>query len=350
MTMNSVLLCSDCFADHGLFLDAYHIGRENDSTCSNCGSAKGRKLLRDDIERLAHRFFVRGTLHRTDFGAAPALQFNHRQNTSADFDTKVAADAKLIAQAIGIGFFYYEPHLWMIGEIEPLKELVQPSTRNGVINRILAEYPVRPLIPGSLFYRLRINPSRPQDLLQYDSPPDHLAGKGRLDRAGSPVMYASQDIEVCIHECRATVDDILYVATLTPSKELRILDLADLLEESGTEYESLDMAVHMLFLAGEHSYDISRDLASHARDQGIDGIAYPSYFSLVRTGVMPFENAYGISIRKLPPFSERVKAQTIRNLALFGRPIADHTVNEVCINRTFIRRAAYDIGFGPVTY
>jgi len=348
--MNSVLICSDCFADHGLLLDAYQMGREDDSKCLNCGSVNGRKLGREEIELLAHRFFVRGTLHRTDFGGAPALQFNDRQKTSVAFDHRVEADAKLIAETIGIGFFHYGPRLWMVGEVEPLKELVKPATRKSVIHRILNGYSVRSLSPGSLFYRLRINPSKPEDFLEYDSPPDQFTGTGRPDASGSPVMYASQDLEVCIHECRATVDDLLYVATLSPAKELKILDLADLLEEDGTEFESLDIAVHMLFLAGEHSYDISRDLAAHAREKGLDGIAYPSYFSLVRTGAMPFETVFGISVRRLPPFSERVRTQTVRNLALFGRPINNGIVDVVCINRGIINKAEYDIGFGPVTY
>ena len=67
-----------------------------------------------------------------------------------------------------------------------------------------------------------------------------------------------------------------------------------------TEFESIDIAIHMLFLAGEHSYEISRDIASAAKEKGYEGIIYPSYFSLLRTGSMPFDTIYGISIRKVP--------------------------------------------------
>jgi hypothetical protein len=52
--------------------------------------------------------------------------------------------------------------------------------------------------------------------------------------------------------------------------------------------------------AGAHSYEICRAVASSAREAGFHGIAYPSYFSLLRTGAMPFETAYGISIRRFP--------------------------------------------------
>ena len=81
-------------------------------------------------------------------------------------------------------------------------------------------------------------------------------------------MYGSQDLQVCIHECRVTAEDDLYVASLAPAR-LRLLDLTHLLHEQHvTEFESLDMAVHMLFLAGPHSYEIARIIAQASRDAG----------------------------------------------------------------------------------
>jgi hypothetical protein len=66
-------------------------------------------------------------------------------------------------------------------------------------------------------------------------------------------------------------------------------------EKEVTEFDSLDMAVHMQFLAGKHSFEISSDIARAAHAAGYDGLIYPSYFSLVRTGAMPFETTYGIA-------------------------------------------------------
>jgi hypothetical protein len=64
---------------------------------------------------------------------------------------------------------------------------------------------------------------------------------------------------VCIHECRFAADDELFVASLEPVRPLRLLDLAVVLPEGEgvTEFESLDVAIHMLFMTGEHLYDIS---------------------------------------------------------------------------------------------
>jgi hypothetical protein len=36
-------------------------------------------------------------------------------------------------------------------------------------------------------------------------------------------MYASPDLEVCVHECRVTAEDDLYVATLGAVSSLRVL-------------------------------------------------------------------------------------------------------------------------------
>src|SRR5580658_8083860 len=104
----------------------------------------------------------------------------------------------------------------------------------------------------------------------------------------------------------------------------------------------------MLFLAGRHSYPITREIALAARDAGFDGLVYPSYFGLIRTGAMPFETALGISHRRIPQLREREKSKTILNLAIFGRPIELGIVIVRCINRVIITRIVYDGHFGPV--
>jgi hypothetical protein len=106
----------------------------------------------------------------------------------------------------------------------------------------------------------------------------------------------------------------------------------------------------MLFLAGEHSYELSRAIAASACKAGFDGLIYPSYFSLIRTGAPPFETVLGISIRRFPTVAEYVKSQSIPNIALFGRPIEEGIVKVACLNRLVINKVDYDIQFGPVCY
>lgn len=345
---NTPVACSNCFSDEGLRLDAERIGQGVLGDCPNCGANDFKKLSAPGVGALAHRFFVWGSLWRARFGAAPLIQFNEHQQTSIDVAPWLAPDVELIERLLGVGFFHYGPRLWMIGEVEPLKDLQKPKKRQAIVDRILAEYPIRTLSQTESFYRVRVSPSIPSDPSQYDSPPLQSAGRGRLDSSRQPVLYGSSDLEVCVHECRVTAEDDLFVATLSPNRPLRLLDLSVLLkEEDVTEFDSLDMSVHMLFLAGKHSYKITRSIADAARAAGFDGLMYPSYFSLLRIGQMPFQTTYGISHRTIPQYQDHEQAKAISNLALFGTPVASGIVSVDCINRIILSRVGYDFHFGP---
>lgn len=348
-----VLLCSNCFFDEGLRIDAWKHGTELEGECPNCKSVAGRKLTKEHVLGIAQRFFVDGTTMRFDYGAAPRVQCNEQHFGKSDISPSpwLKNDMELLEAAGKIGFFHYGPRFWMFGEIEPLKALQDPGTRPEIIDRVLREYPETTLAKDELFYRVRVNPHRPSEPTEYDSPPLNVGGGGRLDSTACAVMYGSQDIDICIHECRATAEDDLFVATLRPSRSLRLLDLTAVLKEDATEFESLDMAVHMLFLARSHSYVISRDIAAAARGVGFDGVIYPSYFSLLRTGGRPLETAYGLSLRRFHPQAEKyARAYTISNLGLFGRPIEHGTVTVKCINRMILTQIGYLGHFGPVAF
>ena len=142
-------------------------------------------------------------------------------------------------------------------------------------------------------------------------------------------------------------EDQIFVATLTPSREMRLLDLTCVLEEEGTEFESLDIAIHMLFLAGGHSYYMSQAIARAAQVEGYDGVRFPSYYSLLRTGALPFETAYGISIRKFESQQRWAASQIAPNIGLFGRPVASGELRVAGINRVVLRRVHYGVHFGP---
>jgi hypothetical protein len=345
------IACSVCFSDRGLRLDAERIGIVDPGLCQNCGSTEGKKLPEDGLRALAHRFFVWGSLWRCKYGATPLIQFNQSQETCIDVSPWLAPDVKLFERLLGVGFFHYGPRLWMIGEVEPLKALQKSRTRRSVIDRILNEYPTTTLSKDQTFYRIRVAPSEPSVPSQYDSPPAMFAGKGRLDARNSPVLYGSSDLQICVHECRVTAEDEVYVATLAPKQNLRLLDLTSLLkEEKVTEFESLDMTVHMLFLAGKHAYKITREIADAARSDGFQGIIYPSYFSLLRLGVMPFQTMYGISHRRIPQYQEYEQGKAVPNLALFGRPIEEGAIAVECVNKLILSKVEYQFHFGPVAF
>jgi hypothetical protein len=59
-------------------------------------------------------------------------------------------------------------------------------------------------------------------------------------------------------------------------------------------------------------------------------------------------NSLDLSTRVFRDASLREAVTVVPNIAIFGRPIADGGVAVRCINRLYIRQAAYDLGFGPV--
>ena len=345
-------LCSKCFKNQGLRLEATRIGVEQEGLCPHCSAAGGRKLDKERVETLAFRFFVRGTYHRTTYGGAPVVQMNehHYGKTDIKVPDQFKADVALLEEAARIGFFYYGPRLWMVGEVEPLKALQDERQRAGVISQIIDAYPKLTFGTDQVFYRLRKKSNDPAAASEYDSPPDSFLGTYRFDSPSLPILYASQDLEVCIHECRVSVEDELYVGTLRPVRNLQLLDLTEVVQDDATEFESIDIAIHMLFLADGHSYEISREIATAANAAGLDGIVYPSYFSVVRTGRMPIETVYGISLRRFKGHEAHAKAQIIPNLALFGRPVRTGSVSVEWVNRLVLTRIMYDGVFGPVDY
>lgn len=99
------VLCSKCFNNQGLRLDAARIGVEQEAVCPQCSAVDGRKLDRDLVETLAFRFFVRGTYHRTTYGGAPVVQMNehHYGKTDIDVPDSLKADIALLEETARIG-------------------------------------------------------------------------------------------------------------------------------------------------------------------------------------------------------------------------------------------------------
>ncbi|GGB58498.1 hypothetical protein GCM10010833_11590 [Blastomonas aquatica] len=237
----------------------------------------------------------------------------------------------------------------MIGYITPLEDLQDEASRPNVIAKIVAAYP-SVILTDEEFYRVRKAPKSPTDPGEYDAPPEGCYGDGRLDAPGFPVLYGSQDAEICVHEARFIAGDELYIATLRPARPLKLIDLSAILQEDCTEFESLDLAVLMLFLAKSHAYPILREIAAVVREHGFDGIIYPSFFSTLRTGGNPFETVYGLSTRRYGQANAYEQSKVIGNLALFGRPIDRGDVAVISINRLTIGQVNYQMIFGPSSF
>jgi len=129
---------------------------------------------------------------------------------------------------------------------------------------------------------------------------------------------------------------------------MKLLDLTEILPyDESSEFDSLDMAVHMLFFAGKNSYEICREIALSAHKEGYDGLVYPSFFSLLKSGKIPFGTSFGLSHRMFPQLHDRERAKITSNLALFGHPLKQGDVEVHSINRLVLRKVQYDFHFGP---
>ena len=311
-------LCSECFSDRGLALEAEKIGRKSDSRCPQCKSRSGAKLSKTAIYELATKFFRHGTFVKTEFGGAPRLRLINqgRNRSQVRFPDWLKSDARLIESKLGMSISHYGPAIWRVGESDALARLRETETQVGTARDAIEHFPHRQFVAGETFYRLRkqIPFGKETDAAQYDAPPETSGGVGRLDEVGFPVLYGSQDIEICVHECRITRADEFYLGTLKATKPLKLLDLcANSINDGPTPFESIYLAVQMIFAAESHSYGIARAIARAAKSEGYDGLAYPSYFSTFRSTKIP-------------------------NVGLFGRPIADGRVELLCANRLQLDR------------
>jgi hypothetical protein len=321
------LLCSDCFTDRGLAVEAQKLGKPSTRICPQCNSRTGVKLDRASLASLAQNFFVHGSFTRTEFGGASRLRL--REGGFSDdvvrFPAWLDRDARLIEEKLGIAIFYYGPPTWRVGEIEPLHDLEAKETREAAAQDVVGRFPRRDLAAGETFYRLRkgLDWAKCAEASQYDAPPAGCGGAGRLDDLDFPVLYGSEDSEICVHECRVTKTDECYLATLEVARGLKLLDLCgDTSSDGGTPFESLYMAIQFIFAAEQHSYGIVRAIAKAARSAGLHGVAYPSYFSSLRGNKIP-------------------------NIGLFGHPIAAGSLKVLCANRLLLDTVQYGVTLGP---
>ena len=181
----------------------------------------------------------------------------------------------MLEDKLQVGLFHYGPALWRLGNIELLHELRNARTRSEGIKKILAAFPEYILREETKFFRIRKNLDETQELdsCQYDAPPTTRKEYGRLDSGSLPVMYGSESLEICVHECRVLIPDECFVATLTPTRNLRLLDLTSFPnQEPHNEFESILLSMRFLF-AAKIMYMKSRERL-HVLPRGVGLMGY----------------------------------------------------------------------------
>ena len=321
--------CSDCFRNDGLREVLIRRGEASPSPCPRCRSTEGAKLDPDALEAAAGEFFVQGSIAPETL--APIYQVNRLNPCPARLDPTLAADAGTLREVSGLVVFDYGPPLWQLGRTDHYDafangdpdEVADEMVRGGTATAIPA---------GTAVYRIRRNLEVGPDVLDpatFDPPGDHIARQpGRWDDLGSPVLYVSDDVELCLHECRVALSDEIVLATLVAARELNLLDMSEGLATTGpTPFGN--GALFADFMSRSRREDwlgICRAMSAAARRAGYDGLRYSSYYSFA------------------------MNAGAGLNLALFGRPLAEGTLTLRSVNRVRLTAVSYGYALGPALY
>lgn len=329
IVMDRLILCSECFNDFGLKKMAERIGVANSGVCPNCRSSSGALLDEDGINDLCNKYFVDGSYYRSDFGGSPTLMMVNRSgefNLEHDAHNSLRHDLKLIFEKTGLTPLDYGPAMWRVGVTEWMERLTSRNwkRRDKAIEELKERCGIKEIGEDSRFYRIRTNVEAYLNEENYDAPHSQRYNGGRLNLNGGVVFYASFDVETCIHECRANMEDSLYLATLEPCRVLRLLDFNDVHEKESeqTPFDSLPLAVRQLFMAASHSYDITRRISKLVMERGFDGIQYPSYFNCITN-------------------------KTCQNIALYGHVIKNKKVRVKSLDRILLNQVKYEFDYGP---
>lgn len=328
--MSDIVLCSECLQDQGLKYEASLLGKDCDSECPCCGKTTGKKLTHEQVQMLCYSFFVSGTYTRTTFGGANVLNITKDDGFFENnflFGSSLKKDMHLLHERMGIGVCYAAPQMWRVGLISWLEDLTGRNKRKkGIaLRKLISRMTPKYVGADRLFFRMRMKIADGiLDAQTFDAPPIKNASTGRFNIEGVPVFYAAFDIETCIHECRATINDTLYIATVRPIQELKLLDFTEVSDniDEETPFEDLSISTRFLFEAGEYAYHITQEIAAKVQEMGYDGIIYPSFYNQVRY-------------------------KEYKNIVLFGRPIKEEKICIISINRVILKTVQYQFILGP---
>jgi hypothetical protein len=331
------LLCSNCFQDVGLKLEAQRIGqRRENKSCPNCETGDGYALDNKALHELQRQFFSRATAPNQFRNDIAVLGLVEDDPPYADFGLKLRpeaqADWSLIQSKISGRLFYRSPRLFYLG-ITNHFGLYQSLPKDVVCNDIVPKLRFSAIDPNAVFYRVRLNLTDENkfDDEQYDAPPKpRRRAFGRFDNPKLSLLYGSPNLQVCIHECRVTLADDIFVATLRPTRSLRLIDLSGNYDqpEGISPFDDLSWFFRGLMNTSlPHVYRYCRRIAQTIRDEtDAHGFIYNSYYTNVAgdTG-----------------------GDTI-NYALFGRPISEGKLRVVSVNTIRLNRITYNYHLGPL--
>lgn len=166
--------------------------------------------------------------------------------------------------------------------LELLKQLFESPGMQKVIKKGESEY-----------FRARISDQSGLKPENMGAPPIHLTSAGRANSQGIRCLYLASDLETTIHEIRARDLDYVSVGKFKATKDLKIVDLANLDKISPFNIGVFDIewfAINMAILKkiskeiakplrrqdSDLDYLPSQYIADYIKSLGYDGISYRS--------------------------------------------------------------------------
>lgn len=321
------MICSNCFHNEGLRLEAEKVGEESEEVCPHCKIQLWSKDQAGRMCAIADAKLFHAWLGASGhWGWAPVYWWidDVRRDDTA-FDQTLLDDYSLIKSDLGICVFHYGPALWRLGLTTQYDEL-QGADPSPTLKYIVESGTERLIAPGSKIYRVRLNPSTVSARGAFDTPPLSLKkDPGRFDDVGVPVFYGAFDIETCLHECRVALIDEVVLATFEASRPLRILNLFDAIAEPkpSDPWNSVGILMDKLCNSSTREYKKCRTIAQAVLKAGYEGILVKSYYSQVKDKPLP-------------------------NILLFGFPEAEQKIKLHSLNRIKLNKVEYAFTLGPV--
>jgi RES domain-containing protein len=327
-----VMLCSDCFKNEGLRLEALKLGDKRSEKCPRCGSEKGALLNEDQCGELLERFFIYGTTSIGTFGISP-YKLGAGNPHDVKFDATLKDDFETLIGVDALGLRLRAPKTWLVGDTKhwgAFEEMIEyrrttgklPENAAEIIDEILQRCRKFTLPKGTRFYRIRKNPAASIVSESYDSPPS-IDKPSRLSLGAIPILYGAFDVETCIHESRCRIDDEICIATIETLSDVSTVDLGDApyYPEKEDPWTSPSIFLSQVMRSPQH--DECQIIGERAFEQGVSAVQFPSFFS-------------------------QVLDQEHANIAIFGHPLKDRKAHIQSLNRIKLERVRYDYILGPI--
>lgn len=137
--------------------------------------------------------------------------------------------------------------------------------------------------PDKVLFRARILDEGVEQYLDSDltAPPEKYVGVGRLNPRRIRYLYAAESDETAAAEMRPWINSTIVIATVTPKKQLNVVDFVPT-EEEKTRPNSFKRQISEKLSApvrpniAEIEYLPTQAIAEHIKLKGFDGIRYQS--------------------------------------------------------------------------